>query len=375
MTALPAAQRRVLVVHADPERRERLSDALREGLGGVAVEAFESGTDAISALGRGEKEVLVIDGALMRADDSAALHRLRQDRALVNVYIVALETDIEHALDLFAGNDQPDDAVVELGDPRELVFRVDLGFARQASAEQKARESAELARLYQRQTEFLSVASHEIRTPLSAIMSAASILMRYGRQRPESVERFARVIHQECRRLTRLINDLLDLSKIESGQLNWQLEPVAPEALLEQVKESFAALVGEREIKLETMLGPGLDNVVVDLDKMIQVLTNLVSNAVKYSPDRGTVFLRCSADDIGGFRFEVEDQGPGIPPGAEDRIFERFQQLDVGDERTGTGLGLTIARYIVEHHGGRIYAQPGRLVGALLVVELPRREG
>lgn len=128
---------------------------------------------------------------------------------------------------------------------------------------------------------------------------------------------------------------------------------------------------GERHLTLAVEAAEGLGEAVLDRDKIIQVLVNLLSNAVKHSPEGSTVTLRCTRRDGDGVRFEVEDQGPGIPPGQEERIFERFQQLEAGDDRTGTGLGLTISREIVQRHGGRIWATSAAGGGALFVVELP----
>lgn len=264
-----------------------------------------------------------------------------------------------------------DDAILLPCPAWEIAARVRRGLAehdRLAAAEHRA---LHLGQVVNRQSEFLSVVSHEIRTPLSAIMSSANILMRYGAQRPESVERFSRVIVQEGRRLTRMINNLLDLAKIEAGEVEWQFQAVHPDELLRQVGESFEALVGERNLTLELGFCAAARSVRVDHDKMVQVLVNLVFNAIKHSPDGATVFLRCLRPDAGVVRLEVEDQGPGIPQGLEDHIFERFQQADAGPDRSGTGLGLTISRHIVEQHGGRIWAARGRKTGALLVVELP----
>ncbi len=268
-------------------------------------------------------------------------------------------------------NECADDCLLKPLRREELVVRVRAGLRRGGDLRRLHSRTRELEQLYARQSDFLSVVSHEIRTPLSAILSSANILLRYGAKRPDSIERFSRVIYQEGQRLTRLINNLLDLAKIEAGLVEWRFGPVSVGGLLEQVRESFAALAGERKVRLEVAVGEPPDDLEADHDKLTQVLLNLVSNAVKHSTDGGTVYVRAREHAGGGARIEVEDEGSGIPAGMEERIFERFAQLDSGDERVGTGLGLTIARQIVEHHGGRIWAEPNRASGALFVVELP----
>jgi signal transduction histidine kinase len=278
--------------------------------------------------------------------------------------------------ELFAAMDHgADDCLLKPCRWGELIARARAGLRRVGATHRHVARAAELERLYARHTEFLSTVSHEIRTPLSAILSAANVLLRYGNKRPESVERFAEVIHREGRRLTRLINNLLDLAKIESGQVEWNFAPTALEELVREVQESFVALVGERNLVLT--VEPWHEPVMakLDRDKVTQVLVNLLSNSIKHSPDGAAVRLRYQPWNDGGVRLEVEDEGAGIPPGREEEIFERFQQLDTGEERGGTGLGLTISRQIVEHHGGRIWAAPGRARGALFVVELPARAG
>jgi signal transduction histidine kinase len=111
----------------------------------------------------------------------------------------------------------------------------------------------------------------------------------------------------------------------------------------------------------------------MDRDKITQVLGNLLLNSIKHSPDGATIWLRWRPSEHGGVRLEIEDEGAGIPAGREETIFERFLQLGTSEARSGSGLGLTISRQIVAMHGGRIWAAPGRSVGALFVVELPAR--
>ena len=360
--------RKLIVICLDPSHGECVRTALA---GDGALEIVSAGSfvgikDSLE--GRAADCAIVAADAFPAAPDVA-----RRDEVPGRPWlIVAVDREAPRPADALCAG--VDDAILLPCPGWEVVARVRRGLAerdRLTAAEQRA---VHLDQVVNRQSEFLSVVSHEIRTPLSAIMSSANILMRYGTQRPESVERFSRVIVQEGRRLTRLINNLLDLAKIEAGEVEWQFHAIHPDELLHQVGESFEALVGERNLTLE--LGPcaAAPLVRVDRDKMVQVLVNLVFNAIKHSPDGAAVFLRCLPTAAGAVRIEVEAQGPGIPQGLEEPIFERFQQAEAGTDRSGTGLGLTISRHIVEQHGGRVWAAQGRQMGALLVVELPAAE-
>jgi signal transduction histidine kinase len=372
MTADPPSQRQaILVVEDDPELCGAIVSALADQFSETEILSAADGNAAWEILRRGDVDVLLTDVVIPGPDGLKLLRRVREDRSLSDMYVM-LMTGMASPEELFAALDHgADDCLLKPCRWGELIARVRAGLRRARATRRHVVRAAELQELYERQTEFLSTVSHEIRTPLSAILSAANVLLRYGSKRPDSVERFAKVIHQEGRRLTRLINNLLDLAKIEAGQVEWHFAPTALAEVVQEVQESFTALAGERHLALEVV--PWREPVIVklDRDKLTQVLVNLLSNSIKHSPDGASVHLRYRPGQDGGVRLEVEDEGAGIPAGREEEIFERFQQLEIGEERVGTGLGLTISRQIVEHHGGRIWAEPGRTRGALFVVELP----
>lgn len=374
LCAVGPSDKRALVAVVDPQVRAQVHAAL-----GPYFDS-ESLLDAVPPADLLERVIAAVpDLAFVDADfpgfGSAMLEQLRTRRGLEGLYLVVLAgPDRLMSLMEHSGYCADDLLLAPLREV-ELAARIRMAVSRVLARHERRQHARKLEDLNQRQREFLSVVSHEIRTPLSAIMSSANILRRYGRERPDSVEKFATVIQQEGRRLTRLINNLLDLAKIEAGEVEWKFAPTAVEEVISLVRDSFAALAGERRLELAVEAADAPLEVELDRDKIIQVLVNLLSNAVKHSPEGSSVTLRCTKREGGGVRFEVEDQGPGIPPGQEERIFERFQQLEVGDERTGTGLGLTISREIVERHSGRIWATSAPRGGALFVVELPARAG
>jgi len=369
---------RIVVADGEADARAGITGALHDALPGAEVIEVDDGRRAWELVAGGGVDLLLADAALPGYDGVELARLVRGSSASAGTYIVLLSAGPPPAALIEAVDHIADECLVKpLPDP-ELAACVRAGLRRGATARRRGERVGELEALSARQAEYLSWVSHEIRTPLSAILSSANILVRYGDRKPEAVERFARVILGEGRRLTRMINNLLDLAKIEANKFEWHFAPTQVNGVVEQVRESFSALAGERSLRLDVEFCDGDAAVVADRDKLTQVLVNLVANAIKHSPESGVVFLRCRVLAGGGVRFEVEDQGPGIPAGQEERVFERFRRLEGADEKSGTGLGLTISRQIVEHHGGRIWAERGRGTGALFVVELPggpAREG
>jgi signal transduction histidine kinase len=376
-----SAPARPCIVVADGEAHARagIAGTLRDGLREVAVVEIDDGRRAWDLVAAGDVDVLLAATAMPGCDGVELARLVRGHAPCAATYIILLCDGRSSARELEGVDHLADDWLVKPVELERVATRVRAGLRHAAALRSVGARVEELEELYSRQGEYLSWVSHEIRTPLSAILSSANILLRYGDKRPEAVERFAKVILGEGRRLTRMINNLLDLAKIEAGKVEWHFAPTQVNGVVEQVRESFSALAGERNLQLDVAFCDGTADIVADRDKLTQVLVNLVANAIRHSPEGGMVFLRCGCLSAGGVRFEIEDQGPGIPSGQEERVFDRFRRLENGEEKGGTGLGLTISRQIVEHHGGRIWAEPGRSFGALFVVELPsgptRRDG
>ncbi|HPW54724.1 MAG TPA: HAMP domain-containing sensor histidine kinase [Thermoanaerobaculaceae bacterium] len=370
LCAVAPTGRSALVAVADPEIRARVLAAFEPFVSHADLRTVDEAGGLLPLLAATKADLLIADVSLPGFSE-VTLEALRTSPGLDGLYVVIVAEQAQLSRLMIRARHCADDLLIVPFSDTELAARTRLAFSRLLAHHEWVARSRELQDLTHRQREFLSVVSHEIRTPLSAIMSSANILRRYGRARPDSVEKFSTVILQEGRRLTRLINNLLDLAKIEAGEVEWRFVRTALEEVVSVVRDSFAALVGEKHLELVVNAAAAPAEVELDRDKIIQVLVNLLSNAIKHSPEGSTVTLRCVGREEDGVRFEVEDQGVGIPPGQEEHIFERFQQLEVGDDRAGTGLGLTIAREIVERHGGRVWAASAPGGGALFVVELP----
>ncbi|WP_376792104.1 GAF domain-containing protein [Thermoflexus sp.] len=208
-------------------------------------------------------------------------------------------------------------------------------------------------------TEFISTVSHELRTPMTSIKGYVDLLL-IGSAGPlsEMQRRFLQIVKANADRLKLLVDDLLDLSRIESGRLQLDLRPMPLEAAMEAVVTSLKARIDEKNQRLELDLPEFLPPVQADKDRLIQILMNLVSNAHKYTPEGGSIHVRARAEG-GEVHVEVRDTGIGIPAEALPHIFERFYRVDDPrvQETPGTGLGLSIVKALVELHGGRIWVE------------------
>ena len=224
-----------------------------------------------------------------------------------------------------------------------------------------------------RKTEFVSTVSHELRTPLTSIKGALG-LIRSGVVGgvPDKLQAMLTSAYNNSERLIRLVNDILDIEKIEAGKMDFRVEPVALASLVEQTiaeNQPFADKYNVRLSNVGTVAGAWVRG---DPDRLSQVLTNLISNAIKFSPRGSTVEVavkRGPAD----YCIAVSDQGPGIPEELRDRIFEKFFQSDSPDTRKkgGTGLGLSIARTIARRHGGDVGFESKIGVGTTFRFTLP----
>lgn len=205
--------------------------------------------------------------------------------------------------------------------------------------------------------EFVSVVSHELRTPLTSVRGSLGLALNADDPLPGEVERLLEIAHQNTERLEMLVDDILDIEKIESGDLEFTPESVAPADVLDEVVQSNASYADQFGVDLERTVRLDDQQIHVDRDRLFQILTNFVSNAIKYSPEGGTVTLNAQPVDEGeSVRLSVTDRGEGVPEEFRDKLFDRFTQADASTtrQRQGTGLGLSIAKALTEKMGGSI---------------------
>jgi two-component system phosphate regulon sensor histidine kinase PhoR len=237
------------------------------------------------------------------------------------------------------------------------------------------RDLTRLKRLENLRQEFVANVSHELRTPLSMIKGSVETLLDGAKDDPDASVRFLEMIRRHANRLTYLIEDLLTLSRLDSGRMSFAFERVDLGKLVQRVIEDMQAHAAPRKVILENQAPPGL-MVHADAERLSQVFFNLIDNAIKYGRPEGRVVIGARAPENGQVEAWVRDDGPGVPRESVDRIFERFYRVDRARSRDqgGTGLGLAIVKHIVQAHEGRVWvdSKPGQ--GATFYFTLPAAE-
>jgi two-component system, OmpR family, phosphate regulon sensor histidine kinase PhoR len=229
-----------------------------------------------------------------------------------------------------------------------------------------------LKQLERTREDFVANVSHELRTPLSLIKGYVETLLDGARNDPAIAERFLKIIERNAGRLDLLIQDLLTISALESGRMKLDLQPVNLRPLAEKIFSDLHSRAETKDVKLINEL-PEL-TASADASRLEQILANLVDNAIKYGHAQGHVTVGGKKLDDGKLEIFVQDDGPGIPAEALDRVFERFYRVDKARSRDqgGTGLGLSIVKHIAQAHGGEVWAksEPGK--GATFFFTLPK---
>ncbi|MCU0249933.1 MAG: cell wall metabolism sensor histidine kinase WalK [Vicinamibacterales bacterium] len=226
-------------------------------------------------------------------------------------------------------------------------------------------------------SEFVSIVSHELRTPLTSIKGALQLLIDERRASDPDHAMLLNVALSNTERLVRIINDILDISKIEAGKLELNARPNAVDEVVRQSLQNVEPIARGALVALRADVEPGVPAVHVDLDRVIQVVVNLLSNALKAAPPRSEVTLSARRADDGFVAFSVTDRGRGIAPDKIGLLFQKFQQLDGANTRKahGTGLGLAIVKALVEMQGGRVSVESTVGHGSTFTVTVPGARG
>ena len=234
--------------------------------------------------------------------------------------------------------------------------------------------NARLTELDRLKSDFVANVSHELRTPLTAIKGAMDLILReVPGPLNEKQSHYLNRVRTNTQHLAGLINDLLDLSKIEDGRIELRAERVSLGGLIHEVVETLRPIAAENSIVLEATISEASILVWADRDTIMQVLTNLIGNAIKFTPPHGRVTVSSSSNDANWVRVSVSDTGPGISAHERERIFDKFYQVaeNGGPKPKGTGLGLAISKSLVELHGGKIWVESEPSRGSRFCFTLP----
>ena len=271
--------------------------------------------------------------------------------------------------------EQAESQISELGREREKTVK-------EGECLREAYE--QLKELDRKKDVFLSSVSHEIRTPLTSILSFAEILLTYPDEAPETKREIYSIIKMEGTRLARLINNLLDLSKIQADAVEWNFKKVEARAVIEKTVEPLRPLLLDKYLDLDCEVEDTLPVFMADEDRIIQVLTNLLGNAIKFTSKHGKIRVMAnfikgkrSGDMDGLIHISVSDTGIGILPRDIPTIFDRFKQCKntLDDKPRGTGLGLSICKEIISRHHGNIWAESVFGKGSTFHITLPAELG
>lgn len=389
LSAPPASRQARILVVDDVEANVLVLSKMVKALGYAPLSAPD-GAKAIQVARQEQPDLILMDAMMPELDGIEATRLLKGDALtrLIPIVVVTALSDArsrQRAVDAGA-----DDFVGKPVDSLDLQIRIQALLAVKRTYDEldgARRRAADQDRL---KTEFLSSVSHQLRTPLTAITSAARVLQKHGATSPESVEKFTPMIVEECGRLTRLLDQVLDMARLEAGEVPWRDEVFDAAEVVSVVADVYRLVADEQGLQLAVVvrpMGPGEGLVRGDRDRITQVFINLVSNALKFTPRGGAVRLAAARvgpeeaprwgvqpqPGAGAVLLAVEDTGVGIAPQDQAIVFEKYRQIPDprGTRPAGTGLGLSISKEIVERHGGRIglRSEPGR--GSRFTIVLP----
>ena len=353
---------RILVVDDEPDLEELIRQKFRHQIrdGAVAFLFSRDGVEALNVLGANHDiDLVVTDINMPRMDGLTLLQKLQETGDDLSTIIISAYGDMANirtamnrgAFDFLV---KPIDFLdFETTIAKTLRYVEVLREARRREAENLRLELAS-----QHKSQFLANMSHELRTPLNAILGYTELILDsvYG-EMPQRARDVLDRVQRNGRHLLGLINDVLDLSKIEAGQLSLFLADYSMQNVIQGVYSAIEPLASEKKIGLKIEGPSDLPSGHGDERRLTQVLLNLVGNAIKFT-DHGEVVIRATAAD-GSFNLSVRDTGPGITVADQVRLFQEFQQVDnsITRKQGGTGLGLAISKRIIEMHGGRIWVE------------------
>ena len=341
-------------------------------VGGAAAVAFDGKGERLAARGLDPKQLSDLEQRVPELSEGVS--RFAIDGVVRTMFVLPITAaGPEGRLVVLAGPFTPSFGGDELSRVQQFMTAVATAVDRARLLERLKGANAELLDANRHKTLFLANMSHELRTPLNAILGFSELLIdaTNGQFPDETRKRFLEQIHSSGKHLLGLINDILDLSKIEAGQMELRLQMVAVAGVVAEVASTVETLAAQKQIHLE-FEAASAGQILADESKLKQMILNLVSNAIKFTPEGGTVTMT-AARVVERLQIVVSDNGIGIAPQNIERLFKEFQQVDSGVNRKqqGTGLGLALTRSFAILHGGDVRVQSELGKGSRFTIDLP----
>jgi signal transduction histidine kinase len=372
----------ILIVDDTPTNLDILSEALSDA--GYDVAIATSGERALQQLQRRSPDLILLDVMMPGIDGFETCQRLKANPITSDIPVIFMTALADETNKIKGFEYGAIDYITKPFQEREILARVSTHLQlrlltqnleqqvlSQTASLRAAKEAAETANLVK--SAFLSTMSHELRTPLNAILGMAEILAEevYGAINQQQ-RRSVQTIQHSGEHLLALINDILDLATLEAKQVLLNLTPVSIAVLCQSSLDSIAQPASQKSLDLELKIEPHIPDLLLDNQRIRQVLTNLLNNAIKFTPQGGKITLEVFQNSL-GIQIVVTDTGIGIDPAKIEQLFQPFLQLDSALNRKyeGTGVGLAVVKQIVELHGGKVGVSSEVNRGSRFTIDLP----
>jgi len=380
---------RILVVDDEKEIRDFLFKALTR-IAGFQVELAESGEEALKKIENEKFDLVLTDLKMPNMDGLQLVNEIGKLRPEILTVLITGHGSIDSALEAMKRG--ASDYLTKPLNLEEIIVRLQKVLEEKQRfirlkdfADQLEKANQELKRIDEIKSEFVSVASHELRTPLAAIKNAVQLILN-GKtgEINENQTKFLSMADRNINRLTNILNNLLNLSRIESGKIGMKFENLELKELIELTASSLRPQADEKSIRIDVEVPEQLPSVYGDHEKIEQILTNLIGNAIKFAPDGGQILITADSLQNGGgerhrhmVAISVKDTGIGIPQEHLEAVFEKFHQVEGSLHRSmsGTGLGLAITKGLVEAHQGKIWVESEVGKSSTFTFTLPISEG
>jgi len=379
-------ENRILVVDDEKPIRDFLYEALTQ-LGGFSIELAGNGEEALKKIEKENFDLVLTDMKMPKMDGLQLIAEIAKFKPETLMVLLTGHGSIDSALEAMKRG--ASDYLTKPINLDELMLRLRkvleerqrfISLKDYAAELEKANQ--ELKKIDEMKSEFVSVASHELRTPLAAIKNAVQLMLQ-GKtgEINENQAKFLSMADRNINRLTSILNSLLDLSRIESGKIALKFEELELRSSIEFILSSLKPQADGKSIQLKMKIAEKLPSVYGDREKVEQILTNLLGNALKFTPEGGEIFVSANPFENGGnmdmVAISVKDSGIGVPKDQLDRIFEKFHQVEDSLRRSiaGTGLGLAITKGLVEVQYGKIWVESEFGKGSTFTFTLPMSKG